>query len=285
MSLPTNFQISTTRLPIRLVRAALASGALACAPVAATASSPWASQVVSFDAGAGGVPGYADPYSALGAPERFTGEDIYPSAVTMFNPAYGLDELVSFGEQGHLTVEFETPITDDPSHLYGVDLIVFGNGGFEDVDFPNGQCGEPAFNFGADPMRVLVSADGQDFIPLGEFTEGQFPTQGWLDVTPYSEVPGRVPTDFQRPVDPSLALSDFDGLAYADALALYGGSGGGTPIDISTSGLGEVSFVRIESYAPGVTVEIEAFAVVPEPSCLMLFLCTALLGSAFRRMG
>ncbi|MEP0845613.1 MAG: hypothetical protein HRF50_02205 [Phycisphaerae bacterium] len=285
MSPLVDFQHKKKRSRIRWVPGIVAVGALACAPAGATGSSPWASQVVSFDAGAGGIPGYTDPQSTLGAPERFTGETIFPSAVTIFNPAYGPDELYSFGEGGHLTVEFELPITDDPSHLFGVDLIVFGNGGFEDVDLPYGQCGDPAFNFGVDPMRVLVSANGQDFIPLGEFTEGQFPAQGWLDVPPYTDVPGNLPTDFRRPVDPSLALSDFDGLTYAQALALYDGSGGGTPIDISTSGLSEVRYVRIESFAPGVSVEIEAFAVVPEPSGLMLFALTVLLDSAFRRMG
>lgn len=244
---------------------------------------PWADRVVSFDPGLDGLAAYRDESSVLGAPERFTGEGVYPSAVTMFNPAFGTDELVSIGAGGELTVEFDPPVRDDPAHPFGVDLIVFGNSFFIDVDFPNGQIGDPVGVFSADAMRVLVSADGEEFVPLGVMGDTLFPVQGYLDVPPQSGAPGSVPTNFLRPIDPALRLDDFAGLSYAEALALYGGSGGGAPIDIRPSGLFEVRFVRIEAVSAGFPVEIDALAAVPEPTALMLAASVLLAGSAFRR--
>lgn len=253
--------------------------ATACWTVSAMAggvADPWADQVVSYVQGTGANPSYVDPTTALGSPERFTGETdfggSFASAVSMFNPAFGTDELVSIGEGGSLEVRFDEPIIDDPANPYGVDLIIFGNEGFIDADFPNGTISDPAAIFSADPMEVLVSDDGSTWVSLGTFTEGLFPTQGYLDLPPQSSTPGSVPTSFQRPIDPSLTLSSFDGLTYAQALDLYDGSGGGTPIDIAASGFSQISYVRVVNHTPGATVEIEAFATVPEPSTSLLAL-------------
>jgi len=245
---------------------------------------PWADRVTEYVPGDGPVPGYDNPQVALGPPERFTGEGAFPSVVSMFNPPFGTDEIVSIGAGGSLTVEFDPPILDSAANRYGVDLIVFGNGGFIDFAFPDGQIGPDAEMFGVDAMRVSVSSDGLSFVDLGEFTEGVFPTQGYLDAGPFDPAPGNEPTAFTRPIDPSLTPADFAGLSYAQALALYDGSGGGTPVDIGPSGLDSVRFVRIETPSvPGLNVEIDAFAAVPEPAPLALFLLTALSRRAFRR--
>lgn len=242
----------------------------------ATSGDPWADGVVSYVQGSNVNPSYVDPNTVLGSPERFTGETdfggAFASAVTMFNPPFGTDELVSIGDGGSLEVSFAEPITNDPAHLFGVDLIIFGNEGFFDDQYPNGVITDPAGLFEADPMEVLVSDDGSQWVSLGTFTEGLFPTQGYLDVPAQSTTPGAVPTNFQKPMNPSLTLSSFDGLTYAQALSLYDGSGGGTPIDIGPSGLSEVSFVRILNITAGVQVEIEGFATVPEPSSVLLVL-------------
>ena len=252
--------------------------ALGAACVAAPASllyadtgsawSPWAVQVVSYQQGTGANPSLVDPGVALGSPERFTGESTpYPSVVSPFNPAFGLDEIVSIGEGGHLTVRFDTPITNDPANPFGVDFSIFGNGSFLDIAYPAGQLGTPPGTFGLDPMIVEVSADGSSFTSLGSFTEGLFPGMGYLDSAPFDTTPGAVHTDFTTPIDPSLTLNDFSGLAYNDIRALYNGSGGGTPIDIAASGLSSIQYVRIVNpVASGVTVEIDAFARVPAPA-------------------
>lgn len=258
-------------------------------PTAAHAQDPWADRIVGYVPGTMPVPGYTNPQTAIGSPERFTGELAgFPGVVSMFSPPFGTDELVSIGEGGSLTVEFFEPVTNDPTNPFGVDLIVFGNGGFVDVNFPNGRIGAPPTTFGFDAMRVSVSADGARFVELpGEFTEGFFPAQGYLDSGPFDPVPGRMPTDFTRPVDSAHSLNSFSGLTLAEALLLYDGSGGGTPIDIAAGGLSSIRFVRIDVFDDGnpmtdLNVEIDALATVPEPATAAMLGLLA-LSAAFRR--
>lgn len=251
----------------------------------------FASAVVSYEPGAAPTPGYSDPQTALGSPERFTGEMLgFPSVVSVFSPPFGADELVSVGEGGHLTVRFDAPIVDSPAHSFGVDLIVFGNGGFADDDYPNGRVSTPALAFGLDAsLRISVSADGVSYSMLPEtYTEGFFPAQGYLDAGPYDATPGTRSTDFARPVNPGLSLADFAGLRLPEVQALYDGSGGGTPIDIGAAGLGEVSYVRVEVLddldpLTERNVEIDALVAVPEPATLVCVLGLLALRTAFRK--
>jgi hypothetical protein len=249
-------------------------------------ASPWAAAVVSYDPGATAAPGYTDPSVALGPPERFTGEGVFPAAVTMFNPPWGSDEIVSIGEGGHLLVWFDPPIIDDPANPYGIDLIVFGNTGFIDFDFPNGQQGSPPVLFGLGSALVEVSSDGVDFFAVGDLGDGMFPTQGYLDVGPFDTSPGLVPSNFRKPLNPALTFTDFSGLTYAESLALYDGAGGGKPIDIAVSGLSSIAYVRISVLDDGNAqtshrVHIDALANVPEPTTA--FLLAAALATLHRR--
>lgn len=226
---------------------------------------PWADAVVSYEPGSNAAVGYTDSLTALGSPERFTGEGIFPGAVTVFNSAFGTDELVSIGEGGSLIVRFDTPVTDDPDNLYGIDLLIFGNAGFIDVNYPNGQIGMPAALFTDAGGLIEVSVDGSEgswiAVP-GVTPDDLFPTQGYSDLLdPYSSVAGLVPTDFTRPVDPYLQLDDFDGKTFADVLGFYHDSGGGLGIDIGPLGLSEISYVRMSNpIGSGVTPEIDALA-------------------------
>ncbi len=248
----------------------IAAAAVAAVGLTARAQDPWADQVVSFDGGSNPTPGYADAATTLGAPERFTGEGAFPGAVTPFNPPWGADELYSIGAGGQLTVRFDEPLVDDPSHRFGVDLIIFGNGGFIDAAFPNGVVGGL---FAEGDFTVSVSANGRDFFRLpGVHNDGLFPTLGYLDLTdPYAAQPGVVPSDFTRPVDPSLTIGDFEGRGFAEVVAMYAGSGGGIPLDIAESGLAAASYVRIDAAGPD-SPEIDAFAAVPEPATLLMLL-------------
>ncbi|HMQ15461.1 MAG TPA: hypothetical protein PKC49_05750 [Phycisphaerae bacterium] len=232
---------------------------------------PWADEVISYVPGSNPSFGFTNPLTVLGSPERFTGEEDfggeYASAVTPFNTAFGSDEILSIGAGGHVIVRFDEPITNDPSHLYGVDLIVFGNGSFVDGDYPNGVV---AGLFSEGPFTVSVSADGVTFFDVASgFGDGVWPAQGYLDLdTPYSDMPGNVPSDFLKPLNPALTFPDFLGKDYSEVKAIYDGSGGGLPIDIAPSGLAAAYYVRIDvatdvQNAP----EIDAFAVVPEPAC------------------
>ena len=276
---------STRRCSCRIV-SILGLAAMSLLWAAPLRASPWAEVVDSYDPGVGPAAGFTDPSTTLGSPERFTGEGVFPGAVTMFNPPFGMDELVSIGEGGQLTVRFGSPVVDDPANLFGIDLIIFGNSGFIDGSFPNGQLATPAALFGADLATVEVSANGLDFFAVSGMPDALFPTQGYLDVTPFQGTAGSIPTVFLKPMDPSLALSSFDGLSYAAALALYDGSGGGTPIDIAGAGLASISHVRISVPDDGdpttfLNAEIDAFANVPEPGTLSLVLLGAV--PMFRR--
>jgi hypothetical protein len=232
----------------------------AAAPLVCADGDPFADVVVSFEAGVDPHPSYPDPTTALGSPERFTGEGIFPAVVSAFNPAWGVDEIVSLGSGGFLVVEFDCPITDDPRNRFGIDLIIFGNAGFLDAAWPNGIVSNGLLGAGGGGLEV--SADGVAWIPVpGAAPDGLYPTIGYCDAGPYDEVPGATPTSFTKPLDPSLAMTDFVGLNNEQVVALYGLSGGGLGVDLGTLGLAQITHVRISNPADAMDhVEVDALA-------------------------
>lgn len=272
------------------------AGITACAGAPAVyAADPWADAVLSYNPGVGADPGYSSNSAVtLGSPERFTGETDFGGAfqgvVSIFNPTFGTDEILSIGEGGSLVVQFNEPIVNDPGHLYGVDLIVFGNSFFaaDFSNFPDVTQLTSASLFDSDSALIEVSADGVNWFAVSAAADQLFPTQGYLDSGAFDGVPGLAPTDFLKPVDPALTAADFNGLTYAQSVALYDGSGGGTPIDIGQTPLGSASFVRIsvlDDGNPGTTLnaEIDAFAAVPEPATALLLAAACLTGGMSTR--
>lgn len=221
---------------------------------------PFADEVISYAPGAGAAPGYTDSQTVLGSPERFTAEGTkYPSVVSAFSAPYWFDEIVSIGLGGHLTVKFNTPVTNDPNNLYGIDLLIFGNTSFIDSDYPNGIVDGV---FGDDGGIIEVSADGETWHTInGVAADGLMPTIGYLDSGPFDTFPGTQPTDFTRPVDPALTLVHFMGLNNSQVTQKYRGCGGGAGIDIGSVGLTQISYVRISVPANAQeNVEIDAFS-------------------------
>lgn len=220
---------------------------------------PFADVMVSYDSGTDPAPGYTNPNTALGSPERFTGEDFFPNVVSAFSSPYGNDEIVSIGVGGHLVVQFNTPVTNDSNNLYGIDLLIFSNASFIDIDYPNGVVGGL---FGDDGGTIEVSVDGSEWhLVTGAIADGPFPTMGFVDSGPFDIVPGTVLTDFTRPVDPLLTPESFLNLNNAQIVARYRGSGGGVGVDIGTVGLSEISFVRIRNPIDAIeAIEIDAFS-------------------------
>jgi hypothetical protein len=239
-----------------LIGGVIAAGALV--HEASGQSTPFASAVVHYAAGSGAANGFTNPSAALGAPERFTGEGLIPGCVTPFQPAFRPDEIVSIGAGGSLTVRFAQDVTDDPRNPFGIDLLVFGNAFFTDGGAGSGVVAGLA----AEGGRILVSADGLAWSTVrGVDADGLFPTLGFLDVGPYATTPGRMPSDFLRPVDPAKSFSTLAGLDYAGLLAAYDGSGGGAGIDLAWVGLDAIRYVRIDGpIASGLSPEIDAFA-------------------------
>lgn len=252
---------------------------VALASASATAGlSPFAVEVMEYNGGANAAAGYTDGNTALGSPERFTGEGVFPSGVTPFNPAFGTDELVSVGAGGHLTLRFERAITNSAANAFGVDFIVFGNAGFVDqswfdADPSNDGTGvlgsAPTLFGGGGTAQVWVSADNISWSLATITSLDLFPTLGYQDYGVTAPgAPGAVETDFTRAMDPSLTLESLAGMDFDDLRALYGSSGGGIGIDISGTGLSSASYVKFVN-AGGAAFEIDAVAVVPAPGALL----------------
>ncbi|MEM9252539.1 MAG: PEP-CTERM sorting domain-containing protein [Planctomycetota bacterium] len=245
---------------------------------------PFADSVVGYDSGSNPVAGFTDSSTALGEPTRLTNpSNPFGGAVTPFQSAFGMNEIVSIGEGGFLTVSFDEPVTDDAGNPFGLDLLIFGNT-FALLDFGSGTA---SGGFNTEGGLIEISANGVDFFEVpGVAADGPFPTLGYQDVTePFPTVAGLVPTDFTKPVDPSFNLT---GLDIEEIAAGYDGSGGGVGIDIASVGLSEVSFVRISNpIGSGVTPEIDGFAdvAVPEPTTAAILAMGIGLVGLRRRMG
>lgn len=260
----------------RFSRVAATLGVAGGVSMVATAQpiDPFADSVIGYTPGSNPPSGFTNPQAALGSPTRFTSPDSeFGGAVTPFNQPFSADELVSLGEGGSLTVAFDDAVADDPGNPFGVDLLIFGN------SFLTFGSGAPTSEGGV----VEVSSDGETFFEIpGVDADGPFPTLGFSDLTePFPSEPGDEPTDFTKPVDPSF---DPTGLSFGEIVAGYDGSGGGVGIDISVTGLSEISFVRITNpIGSGVTPEIDAFSDVAVPAPGAIAVAVAASGFAVRR--
>lgn len=259
---------------------------LSCTPLA-IAADPWADQVVNYVEGTGVGTDWVtgnlinNPQTAIGAPTRYTSDpDHYGGPTTPFSSAYRDDEVVTIGYGGSITLKFDEPVLDHPLNPFGIDLLVFGNA-FLELDFLTNRATNKIFDDGG---LLEVSANGVHFESVPISADGLFPTIGYLDVTdPLATEIGSAPSDFTKPVNPSF---DPRGLTLAEIIAGYNGSGGGVGVDISSTGLSSISYVRISNLTSAqVLPEIDAIAdvaAVPEPATLGM-VAVAAAGIFFRR--
>ena len=246
----------------------------------------FADSVVSYTEGSGVLPGYNDPNAALGGPTIYNGyQNTDP-----FNPPYQSSDIVGIGTGGSLTLQFNTPIQNNPNNPFGLDFIIFGHAGFSvtnayDSNF--NPIGTPAtdgslFTGGTADVRVSVSADGTTFYTLNP------------SLTP--TVDGLFPTDASGnpflPVNPSLTAADFSGLTLAQIEALYNGSAGGAGFNISWAidgnnqsvSLPSIDYIRLDVLGDGTPAYIDAVSVVPEPTTFALAITGAGLFLLRRRI-
>jgi hypothetical protein len=242
----------------------------------------FADTVVSYTEGSGVLPGYNDPTAALGAPTTFIG---YQNA-DPFNPPYQSSDIVGIGTNGgSLTLQFNTPIQNNPGNLFGLDFIIFGHAGFNitNDDYSGGGITDGSlFTGGTADVRVSVSADGTTFYTLN-------PT-----LTPL--VDGLFPTDASGnpllPVNPSLTAADFAGQNLVGIEALYNGSAGGAGFDISWAldgsdqsvSLSSIDYIRLDVLNDGTPAYIDAISAVPEPATFALAIAGAGLFLLRRRV-
>jgi hypothetical protein len=217
---------------------------------------------------------YNDPNAALGAPSQITPGD-YGGPVDPFNAAYLSSQIVGIGTGGSLTLQFSSPVQNNPSHPYGLDFIVFGHAGFNVTNAFDPDTftyvGTPAtdgsfYTGGDNGVTVSVSADGSTFYnlvsPFGTMVDDLYPTDGSGNPL--------------LPVNPALTAADFSGLTLSQIEALYGGSAGGAGFDISWAvdnanqpvSLSSIEFVRFQN--SGDVAYLDAVTIVPEPTTAAL---------------
>lgn len=255
--------------------------------VPTVASAQFADAVVSYTSGTGFQPGFDTPAATLGEPSRVTPGQ-FGGPVDPFNPPYLNSQLLSLGAGGSLTVQFNAPILNSSDHFFGLDFSIFGNAGFIITNAFDPDTfewiGTPATDgslFGADTAstRVSVSSDGINFFTLNPALapalDSYFPTDG--------------SGDFALPMNPSFTGTSFASVDLDGIRTFYNGSGGGVGFDISWAQDGNgnsvplpsISFVRVDVLSGN--VEIDGFAVVPEPAAVSLLFCGALAFWAVRR--
>lgn len=246
----------------------------------------FADNVISYDPGATGATHWPDntPYTdagaALGGPdgitEGFSGDNI----LTPFNPAAALDEIVSIGEGGHLTLQLANYVDVGA----GADIGVFGNVAVAEADWMNpiGTAGDPVVTFGQDPVTIEISYDRSQWVSFGEVLI-DMPTNYYVDASgPYvSSGAGLTAANFGKPCTAS--VSDLAGKTWGEILTLLDGSAGGNWGDLSATGLTQVGYVRFTVPDDGdaetsLNFELDAVSIadghvgqpVPEPAVSVL---------------
>jgi PEP-CTERM motif len=259
----------------------LLSTVLSLLMVSSIAQAQNAVQVISYDRGTTAAAGFNQLASVLGPPAKTNGANPFEGVVSPFNPPYKTGDLLSIGETGQLTLRLSNYVVPQSA---GPEIGVFTNVGFADDHYPSGALDGPPFTFGVDSALVEVSENGALWASLGNVTF-DIPTNAYTDLTePFSLTDGSVPADTQKPFTGSLA--DFSAKSYAGAspnmLELLDGSAGGTWLDISSTGLTQVGYIRFtvsENLLDRVSLEVDAVSIasgamgaptVPEPATLAL---------------
>src|SRR5882724_7900352 len=237
-------------------QAVVLSAAVFCWAVFASTStqaSPFADFVVSYNPGTSPAAGFTNTTAVLGAPT---------ASATITAPPFQKTQILSLGFGGSLTVGFNSPISNNPANPFGMDFTIFNNSFFTlSGNTINGVFTHPG-------LTVYASQDDTNFFLLSSSTnngaDGLYPTAG--SGNPF------------LPVNPALGLASFTGGTTSNALALYNGSAGGASYDLSSAidtngnplSLDWISYVEVINTSTNSVGEIDAFAVVPEPSSLML---------------
>ena len=241
----------------------------------------FATEVVS-STGLAGTTLYNDPSAVLGRPAlRFNNgtaaspdyHRVKPIEGT-FNTGPGGEKLITtLNANQSITVRMGRPITNDPSHPFGIDFNVFGNAFFTPVGadgFINDSSNLNTIGLGnlfAENVRVSVSPDNVNWYTYAGVTaDGYFPTTGYL-WNRTNAVWSELEADPTTPVDPSI-LANLSGKSAADLLDLYNGAAGGAGFDLAASGFASVQYVRFDGVTGFAGGEIDAVAAVPEPAML-----------------
>ena len=239
----------------RIIQITLAVAGLAVAGLAGGGvlqAAQFASEVVSYEPGEGFATdwatgeGFTKSDSILGAPSHETPGE-WGGAVTPFSPPYLMDQILSIGKGGQVTLKFERPIRNESLNPFGLDFIVFGAAGFTITNgkFDGGGITDGSlFGHAEGETRVSVSMDGSAWFvldsELAPKLDTYYPTDG--------------SGDFGVPMKPELAADHFAEAGLVKLSELYAGSAGGAGFDLGWAvdaegepvALGQAQFVRLE---------------------------------------
>jgi len=218
--------------------------------------------------------GFKHPSAALGGLNGDTGF----GGLNPFNPSFSSNDIVKLDPGDELTLHMAFPVT-----TVGKSLGIYSNNGIIDVGGGSGVAINPATTFN-DPdfprAIVSVSKDGTNFVSLNSGNPIDFhnPTNYYTDssISGYYEPLGSVAANQEKPFAGS--LSDFSGLTYPQMLTLLNGSAGGDWLDLSSSGLPEVNYVRFDvPQGADYSMVLDAVVAVPEPTMVLPLLIAASL--------
>jgi hypothetical protein len=260
-------------------------------------SLPQLAHAITTDAVADYAPGspgdqFSAPYQNGGAPATGLPSTLDasfdPTNVTPFTPAYDAAAVTLVRPGGHITLHFAQTVSDNA----GRDIGVFGITGIAAGSDSSGNSvvasAGPA-TFSESQAIVSVSQTGApgSFVALNNGLPIPFniPANAFLNSTltydsqfgfVSSATGGTTPANFLQPFNGSLA--DFSGLSYTQILALLNGSAGGTWLDLSTSGLPSINYIRFDVPADAdYQFFLDGVTAVPEPASLGLLSLGSLL--------
>ena len=243
---------------------------------AGESSNNWASKVIEYIPGDNVFATYTNANTVIGPASQYTfseQESTNLSSVTVINPPWQSDQIVSIGNGGKLIIQMGNQVNnyDEPEHPYGVDLLIYGNTLFAYIDDEGLSQTNPWYLSSEEPIEIWVSNDLTNwFIATNCFADSLMPTQS-IDLN------GN-PADYLYPPNPDLLTNDwFNGMwSYTNTVAAYDGSAGGAPVDLSqlktsdgqATNLQYINYVKIENPQTADAAEIDAIAAVatlPEP--------------------
>ncbi len=245
-----------------------------------SSSNDWATEIIEYLPGNNAFVTHTNAVTALGPAAKLADIDGTMEAVTINNPPWQSDQIVSVGIGGKLIVKMGHQVNnyDDPEHPFGIDLLVYGNTFFAYIYDEGLPQTNPWYATSEEPIEIWVSADLTNwFIATNCFADSLLPTQS-IDLN-------SKPADYLYPANPALLTNDWiDGTwSYTNTVQAYDGSAGGAPVDLSqlktadgqATNLSFINYVKIENPQTGDASEIDAFAAVvdlPEPYYLLFII-------------
>ena len=218
-------------------RAATSACLLFIISFAVLARADFAATVIDYHPGAGAT--LTNPYAATGHPEDIVAAGLPWGAIaSVFNPHYEAGQITQIGEGGDLTLRLDRSILLTAGMP---ELCLVSNTGLADGDYPNGlNTGA----FGIDTVTIEVSENGLGWTSLGSVT-CDFPSNQFCDAPgPFHPTAnGLQRSDFSKPH--ALKLADLDGMNYSQIVTMLDGSAGGNWIDLDSTGLSRVSYIRL----------------------------------------